>query len=301
MSDSAWPNDVLDDVVTELPVELYDFLYKDTERIASYYAQLFQGRVVSQETTNANKASRDQALKGTIGVFGGDFKFNKETMESLKEILDPHDRATVEVLSYFADYDYLHRNLQEAPHGGLILARGSINLVDTSIASIVSSFADYMLRSEKSKANNKRDQAAIANWEMVKSVMPSIKLPSSFLLQSETGDLIAGTLKDSGMQEPIISYNFRHGLAGLKEIYLIGILEKVVPVEETEMVNMIAMAGTMANALSAMMFSPDAFRVTPIALFRVFSSVDLMARDQTETQVSDVDTIGIVDYLDKNG
>ena len=42
--------------------ELYDFLYKDANRIASYYAQIFKGRLSSLEKT---ATERRRAAYGT--------------------------------------------------------------------------------------------------------------------------------------------------------------------------------------------------------------------------------------------
>ena len=51
----------------EQAVELYDFLYKDAGRIASYYAQIFSGRLSSLEETDSERDSKDQ---------GGRLKFD---------------------------------------------------------------------------------------------------------------------------------------------------------------------------------------------------------------------------------
>jgi hypothetical protein len=48
------------------PGELYDFLYRDPERIASYYAQLWNGRLLSVEESVSENERLEAAIQGSI-------------------------------------------------------------------------------------------------------------------------------------------------------------------------------------------------------------------------------------------
>ena len=61
------------------PLPLYDFLYRNAGRMASYYAQIFSGRLSSLEQTDAERTSEDKGAKLNIHVASGDLKQTHET------------------------------------------------------------------------------------------------------------------------------------------------------------------------------------------------------------------------------
>jgi hypothetical protein len=70
------------------------------------------------------------------------------------------------------------------------------------------------------------------------------------------------------MEEPITSYYFRHGTAGLADVYLIGIKETPTKKFITPSNQFIGIAQQGAQMLSDLLFPSDAIRVTPVTLFR---------------------------------
>jgi len=58
----------------EPPAALYDFLYRDSGRIASYYAQVFNGRLSPLEQTATDRTSEDKGAKLDIHIASGDLK-----------------------------------------------------------------------------------------------------------------------------------------------------------------------------------------------------------------------------------
>lgn len=79
---------------------------------------------------------------------------------------------------------------------------------------------------------------------------------------------MAGTIKESGMEEPISSYYFKHGTAGLADVYLVGIKETPTLSFSLPNTQLMGAGQQAAQALSDLVFPPEAIRVTPIALFR---------------------------------
>lgn len=98
---------------------LYDFLYRDSNRIASYYAQLFGGRLSSFEEIDTTRDTIDTTGHATVGVVGGDLKSSKENQVSNKNILDPHDVITADVLSSLRGQSRIQTDIESAPHGSL--------------------------------------------------------------------------------------------------------------------------------------------------------------------------------------
>jgi hypothetical protein len=92
-------------------------------------------------------------------------------------------------------------------------------------------------------------------------------LPSAFLLHMPSGLQIAGTIKDSGMEEPISGYYFKHGTAGLAEVYVVGIKEVPSGTFSLPQTQLIGAGKQAAQVLSNLLFPTEAIRVTPLALF----------------------------------
>lgn len=117
-------------------------------------------------------------------------------------------------------------------------------------------------------ARTPAEKVAARAQKQILPFLASISLPSGFLLRTSNELNIVGTLKESGMEEPISTYYFKHGTAGLAEVFVIGIKEEpsysvTIPTEQ-----MIGAAQAAAAGLRQLMFPPDATTVTPIALFR---------------------------------
>ena len=251
-----------------LPVVLYDFLYKDADRIASYYAQMFSGRLLNTERTTSTKETVENTIKGSFGVVGGDAKQSDETAEILREVSDARDRATNEVLAFLTQNNYVSDNIEEAPHGSLFIAKGSLLFVDGTILDFANAAFDAMLAEEKEKPADTQDQNAITTGSILKKALPKVALPSSFLLQTDAAAQVVGTVKDAGLQEPISSYYFKHGMNGLSEVYLIGIKEISSPALLVSETAFVGIAQQIAQSMSAMLFPAEAWRCTPLALFR---------------------------------
>ena len=81
------------------PVELYDFLYRDASRLASYYAQLFGGRLNLTEESEGTQKASDYSTEGSVGVAKVGAKTTKTDNASLKKIVDPHDIIVLDVLT----------------------------------------------------------------------------------------------------------------------------------------------------------------------------------------------------------
>lgn len=252
----------------EHPAALYDFLYRDSGRMASYYAQIFSGRLSSLEQTDSERTSEDKGAKLDIHIAAGDLKHTRETSRMAKRVIDPHDVLTTDVLSYLQDSGHLEPSVVEAAHGDLVLTHGTLVLIDRAMAELAVLSFDLMISEEERKPKTKQNQAVLQGMRFIRDFLPQLTLPSAFVLQGSDGCQVAGTIKEEGMEEPISSYYFKHGAAGLADVYLVGIKET--PSESFTLPNtqLIGVGQQAAQALSDMLFPPEAIRVTPIALFR---------------------------------
>ena len=252
----------------ELPVELYDFLYKDAERIASYYAQLFQGKLLSTERTTSDKATKDRSGKLNTGVLAGDVRSTEETQETFKQVLDPHDTAVNDVLAYFRENGFLLEDVENAPPGSLILAKGVLNFADGIMLRAVISNLTSLPPTMMGIDDNPDSTVLLA---LVGSMFSELSLPSVFLLETQD-TTITGTLKSSGLQEPVSSYYFKQGSSGLADVYLIGIKDHIVPAGLSARSDLFGATQQIAEGLSNMILPQDALRVLPLAMFRILRS-----------------------------
>ena len=250
------------------PAGLYDFLYRDSNRITSYYAQIFGGQLSSIEKTDSERSTLDSGFKGSVHILSADQRSTNQVETGNKQIIDPHDIITTDVLSSLQDGGRLNSDLAGAPHGSLVMAQGTLLFVDKILGEVGSIAVDAAIRQEQSKPHSKQDKAAIITQKGVQQFLAKIQIPSAFLLRTNDGTLIGGTIKEAGMEEPISTYYFKHGTAGLADARVICIKE--VPSQSFVLPNSMLMGAgqAFAQAMSDLLFPPGAVRVTPIAIFR---------------------------------
>lgn len=247
---------------------LYDFLYKDSNRITSYYAQLFGGHLTAFEQTDSEKDSHPKSTSVNAGVIKHRESIIGEVSSGSKRVINPHDIIVTDVLSKLANSGALNDDIQNAPHGALVLVKGTLILTDRSMFGLATASFDAAIRDEQRKHKNQQNTAVIDGLTFLKEVTKNMEMPSSFLLKTDSGDEIAGIIKDEGMEEPISSYYFKHGSAGLSDVFAIGIKELTESKQVFATTEFLAGMQQAAQGMSEMLFSADAIRVTPVALFR---------------------------------
>jgi hypothetical protein len=194
-----------------------------------------------------------------------------------KRTIDPHDLITTDVLSSLQHSGYLNTDVTGAPHGSLLIAQGTVLFVDRLLGEMGSMAVEEAIRQERTKPHSKQDKAAMNAQRLGVQFLSKIQIPSSFLLRNNDGIQIAGTIKDAGMEEPISTYYFKHGTAGLADVYAICIKE--IPSTSFSLPNtqLIGAAQIMAQALTDMLFPKGSIRVTPIAIFRRVENISVKA------------------------
>lgn len=251
----------------EQAVALYDFLYRDSSRLDSYYAQIFSGKLTQLEEQDSDKTIKEQDAKLNIAIAGGGVKGVTEIQSSAKRIIDPHDLITTDVLSHLMENALVHTDLKKAPHSSLVLANGTLIFADRYMLEVgIKAIEIGGIIKRKPKTDEEKAQAI--GMRFLKEFFSKFEMPSAFLLQQNDRTQVAGTIKESGMEEPISTYYFKHGTAGLSNVYMIGIKEIPSPGFALSEMQLLGAAQGAAQTLSDLMFPPEAIRVTPIALFR---------------------------------
>lgn len=250
------------------PAGLYDFLYRDQSRFGSFYAQLFAGRLSAIERSSSERRQKDLTGKAGFAGFGGERKSVTDVQELHKEVIDPHDLVTLDVLAQLKETNRLRDDPAAAPHGAILLMHGSIVFIDRGMVEIAKVFWDTMIDAEKQKSKAKRDHNVITALGTLSQVLGKLSIPSSFCFRTDAGAEIVGIIHDGGMSEPISSYYFKHGAEGIPDVYLAGIKEAKTTSIQFPQTDLVSAGRNTAEALSKLIFPENAIRLTPIAVFR---------------------------------
>lgn len=244
---------------------LYDFLYRDAGRVASYYAQLWGGRLAGTvETDSDNQTTSKVAYFALPPVTAGDVASTQRTGQQSRRNIDPHDVIITDVLARLTSDGRVREDVRHAPNGALVRAKGTVLFIDHNMLEIargtVSAIGNFAGLGSEHQAII---QTAVA-------MLQAIAIPSAFVLQ-DGGLQVVGTIKESGMEEPIPTYYFKHGAAGLHDVHIIGIKEVpacsvAAPGCNSSMIDLVRNGAT---SLADALFPTEAIRVTPLALFRV--------------------------------
>jgi hypothetical protein len=91
---------------------------------------------------------------------------------------------TTDILTFLRENDYIHNDLINAPHGGLILAQGSLVFVDRLMVELAAMAVDGAIQAEMNKPKAKRDHSSLQLASLIKMFLSKLQIPSAFLLQT---------------------------------------------------------------------------------------------------------------------
>lgn len=246
---------------------LYDFIYRDTNRLNSYYAQLFSGRLISREKSDTNTETQEKGGGISTYVAKGDLKNSKQSQSSAKELIDPHDLATTDTLAELLNSGLASKDVQNAAQGSLVLAEGTVTFIDKYLLELTDAGLEIAIQQEKAKGRD-QNKVVVQQYEATRKILPKLILPSAFLFVAKNGLQLVGTIKDNGLEEPISGYYFKHGINGIADIYCLGIKEISTPLIGLSQSPLIIASQLIIEKLSNLLFSANAIRITPVAMFR---------------------------------
>lgn len=254
--------------------DLYDFLYRDSERIASYYAQIWNGRLLSVEESNKEAERSEQGIKGDIQLASSESKTISDYQFETKKTVDMHDAATVDLL--------LRLTAERAERGMLGSIRsfsGTCFFLDRNILKYASPAIDFAAqqaeeakKSQKTRQQRRREEQKSArdytsNAAPIKALIQALDMPSGFVLITDELAL-CGPIKESGLDQPISSLLFRAGNFGLANTFVVGLVEQLGPQNITPFSPVHEAQNEMANTFFPLLFPSDALRVIPLVIYR---------------------------------
>jgi len=259
----------LNEAQEEQTVVLYDYLYRDASRIASYYAQLFNGRLTGLEDTDSTTETEENTGKLNIQVAAGEMKATKAFNRMAKRLIDPHDVVTSDVLSYLSEKYIQHDvDIEDASNGAVVLLEGGLTVIDRSVIELVQAGSELITAAEMAKPEEERNQQSILGLTMLQHLGGKFNLPSTFILHLGEGKIAGGIIKESGMEDAVSTYNYRFGSGVIPNIYVIGIKEEPQGFQFLDTDGIFSAAQHISQGLSDLLFPADAVRITPLAIFR---------------------------------
>lgn len=122
---------------------VYDFLYHDARRIASFLSQ-FQTYGVAQSIKANEGAGRSETTKGGLEAGGGvpliasgkaaiDRSVTNDERDGVEQTFDPLWTNAQRLLSFLDQHDLISRSIKDAPIGRFVLVSGRLAVVDLSI------------------------------------------------------------------------------------------------------------------------------------------------------------------------
>lgn len=232
--------------------ELIDFIYRDAARVASFYAQLFGGHLISSEISDAARQAAERNLGGSLQLLSGGYKGTEENTRSEKRTVQPHDIVTIDVIAKLRAEGYVQGSVGTAQPGSIIRASGSLTLLDGGLF--------------KTAAEG---LASLPDAAPLAAILRVMSFPSGFLLKSDDGHVVAGTIHESGLTESISAINFKHGGHSQAAVEVVGIKERAMPTDFGPTTDLVTAIQKYAEAVQGFLFPPEAIRVAPLAIFRV--------------------------------
>ncbi len=261
----------------EQPSELYDFLYRDAERIASYYAQIWNGRLLSVEESSNESERAESVVKGDLHVASTESKTVSDAQFANKRTIDMHDAATVDLLLRLT----AQRAERKGGLGGIHVFSGTCFFLDRAILKYAGPTIDYVFEQEarteerrsgslprQQRRRSEKNTGANDLKNLIKRLTEMVDMPSGFLLQVSEDTSVCGTVKESGLDQPISSLLFRAGSIGLANTYVVGFLEDFKAPGAGLDSPMLRAQQEMGTAFFSILFPANAVRMIPLAIYR---------------------------------
>lgn len=259
---------------------LYDFAYLDRGRVDFYFAQLFEDGVLTQTKRTARDSSTETTRMGaSVKIVSGDHTGADLVERGLERLFDPSWLAPVEVLNRLDELQFVHRELNATPIGGLFMIRCEMSVIDIRmLKELWSDIGEMVLHQEVASQNlapKPKQQAIAAGKRSSETVAKVLKnMPHSVQATfTSNGSMLWSTLRPESMLINPDDLALKHGATIPGSWYLLGVLdaqpgEGRAPIYAREGGLDTAMV-QMLSAMRELMGRPSsAYGVTPIGIFR---------------------------------
>ena len=218
-----------------------------------------------EDTENSREASQETGGL-SVKILSGGYQKTNEDVISKKSVFETHDLITTDVLSYLQSNGFIHEDYANAPNGSLILVKGKLFFNDKVLLSVVAQIFTAATQQGEPllQSDDEQKLGAILVQEMTSK---DFFRPICFL-QTDKGQIIAGTVKEAQLEEPVSSYYLKYGSSGLPDVYIIGVKEDEVLLDEKNLSELVKNLGELTDKISEMLIGVDSLKMTSLAIYR---------------------------------
>lgn len=251
-----------------LETVLYDFLYKDKDRLESYYSQLFKGYLQSQLLMSSASDSKESAGKGVLGFskanLTGDIKMGNYSTDSTSLTITPHDYSVTITIDHLLSNNFINNSLVNAKNNSLVLLDGSINILEKSYSNMLIDLVEEDANKNKNKNRNGEDY---------KNILKGIKMFRNFDYDAtfyfkDNEQVAAGFIKEDFLIDKLSTISLLYGGGDILGVKMIGIKHSI-----SDWLTAINLQQNMLKKLShtsmrQIFFDKIEYFITPIVIFR---------------------------------
>jgi hypothetical protein len=286
---------------------VYDFLYHDARRVASFLAQFNDAGHPQQvkQTDSVTKGSTDKGgFSGGVNVgiakFGGatDTSVTQEGTEESERTYDPLWANALTLLDFLEQKRLIQRNISRARIGQIVLASGGLHILDTRILADLMSIPTLKDAMTASMAQNALAQIEASDEpnEMKELRRAAVARNSTWFIDAlhilphgiqcimTTGsNVLWGSLAPENLITPVPDLVLKHGATIEGEWAIVGILDALPNADHQEPLAlpdiMFGGIGTFSSMIEAISQNaraqfgraPVAHGITPLLIFREVS------------------------------
>ena len=276
---------------------VYDFLYHDARRIASFLSQ-FQTYGVANAIKATESAGRSETTKGGLEAGGGvpliasgkavlDRAVTNDERDGVEQTFDPLWTNAQRLLSYLDQHELVSRSIKDTPIGRFVLASGRLAVVDLSIMKALISSPTVkrsMLHGDNHKTGNRKmrhnQKPAPSEMELGLELVTAFPMTIQATVTNDEASVWCSLREDCFVSSPG-NLLLHHGISIAGHWHMLGVLDAK-PDDERSLEDLIsgmfdggalALAfSNMAPVVRATLGRPAlSYGVTPLIIFRSVS------------------------------
>jgi hypothetical protein len=265
---------------------IYDFIYLDTKRLASFLAQLDDdGILLSIKKTR--HIEDELKVLGSVGInvaTRASTESNETIGKQSERHYDSSSTALYSVIDRLDELGFIKKRINDTAMGQLLLCSGTITFQDIRMMrNLWDPVMKLVISQEAGQGGNKQNKALLNNKtkeaEMMKSIISALPHALLMTLMSE-GKSLWSSLEEEHLKINSDDITLKHGATFAGQWHVLGILDAK-PDDEMEQSAIPPTAGNglfegmvgMLSAIRIFLGRPtNAYGITPVAIFRTVSA-----------------------------
>jgi hypothetical protein len=240
---------------------VYDFLYTNTPKITSFYAQIFEGLLTKNSRMTSTESQEAKAKGVGYSKTYGESRSFSAVREQMVEEVDPREIVIIDTL---ATLSRSAKEISEARNGELVTIRGDMFLMDKALFDLMMpNIGDFMMMdAPKNRHKEIKKMAAL-----MRKLFESIRF-DPIVFTSMAKGVAVGNIREEFLSESITSFQLKHGKDGVSDVTILGIKEEGSMEISTPDEGLINGAMDLSDVIKNLIIPEEAVLFTPLAIYR---------------------------------